>query len=182
MGLPDNFTQITPDRPTRTRNTMLGNAWHFPSALWLLFLLLLTQTSAAIHTNPQQTHIRRPATIWLASRTPWGPPPTTHAATRLEQSPAVGSIQDPTADNTRLDPGLCRAIDQTTIILLPNVHQIRRRRSKNSMTSSTTFIPLPTNGPTNRLPHHCQKAYPQSIMIAQIPAHAPTTHHPMPTS
>ena len=33
------------------------------------------------------------------------------------------AIQDPTADNTRLDPSLCWAIDQT--ILFPNVHQIR---------------------------------------------------------
>ena len=64
---PDHFTQITPDHPsTRTRNTMVGNAWHFPSALWLLFLLLLfyLQDHPFQHHHYKQTFKECPTFGW----------------------------------------------------------------------------------------------------------------------
>ena len=78
MALPNNYTQITEQRPsTRSRNTMLCNAWHFPSALWLITLLLMIPIATAIPATPTSSNIQRLTAIWLASNTPWGPPPKT---------------------------------------------------------------------------------------------------------
>ena len=76
MALPDHYTFITEQHPsTRSRNTMLGNAWHFPSALWLIALLLILPTTATIPHPPTCSNIQKLTAIWLASKTPWGPPP-----------------------------------------------------------------------------------------------------------
>ena len=107
MALPDNYTKITEQHPSvRSRNTMLGNAWHFPSALWLLFLILLTQNTQAIPAPPLQTNIQRLANIWLASNTPWGPPqkqPTHQHMPQLDWHSHLRwarSIQPPSRSNT----------------------------------------------------------------------------------
>ena len=52
MGFPDSYTQPTPDKPfsDRQRNSMLGNAWRLPTAIWLFFLLLVPVTSTTPRT------------------------------------------------------------------------------------------------------------------------------------
>ena len=78
MALPDSYTRITDQHPsTRTRNTMLGNAWHFSSALWLITLLLMIPTTTALYTPPTQSTIQKLTELWLSSQTPWGPPAKT---------------------------------------------------------------------------------------------------------
>ena len=93
MALPDNYTKITDQHPsTRTRNTMLGNAWHFPSALWLLTLLLMIPSSPALRHPPTQIQLTKthwivaflPNTLGTTSQNNTSP---THATTRLAQSP-----------------------------------------------------------------------------------------------
>ena len=173
MALPDNYTKITDQHPsTRTRNTMLGNAWHFPSGLWLLFLILLTQTTQAIPQPPLQTNIQRLANIWLASNTQWGPPQKPQPHQHMPQLDWhshlrwARSIQPPTADYTRIDPSICWAVQQT--VQLPNIQQIRKNVLHEIQHLVDEFTNI-TDEWFHKLPKHCQKAYRQNHMITQIP-------------
>ncbi len=136
MGLPDHFTQITPDHPsTRTRNTMLGNAWHFPSALWLLFLLLLfyLQDHPFQHHHYKRTysknvqHFGIPDTLGTTTQTDLIP---AHATARLDQSPQMG----PFHTETHFRPHqigsqhmLGYQTDHTTTEHPPDPHQLYER-------------------------------------------------------
>ena len=55
MGFPDNYTN-TPPADDRTRNCMLGNTWHVPTAIWLLFLMLLSTNTGHTSTGPVLQH------------------------------------------------------------------------------------------------------------------------------
>ena len=173
MALPDDYTKITDQHPsTRTRNTMLGNAWHFPSALWLLTLLLMIPSSPALSHSPTQSNLQKLTGLWLASQTPWGPPAKT---THHQHMPQLDwhshlrwarTLQDPTADHSNLDPSLCWAINQSRC--LPNIQQIRQ--------AVTTELRLlveehqeTTTSWFEQIPPHCQLAYQQTDMITQIP-------------
>ena len=171
---------------------MLGNAWHFPSALWLLFLILLTQNTTAIPTPPPLTNIQKLSNIWLASNTPWGPPQKTQQHQRMPQLDWhshlrwAKSIQPPTAVHTRLDPSICWAIDQTT--RLPNIQQIRKDVLQEIRTLVSEFPPtshrrvvsnltktLPASLQTKPYDHPDPSTY-QTIRHNPIPAHLTTTH------
>ena len=173
MALPDNYTRITDQHPsTRTRNTMLGNAWHFSSALWLITLLLMIPTTTALYTPPTQSNIQKLTELWLSSQTPWGPPAKT---TQHQHMPQLDwhshlrwarTLQDPTADHSNLDPSLCWAIDQSH--RLPNIQQIRqsvtdelRQLVEDQREITTSWF--------QQIPPHCQQAYQQTDMITQIP-------------
>ena len=148
MALPDNYTKITDQHPsTRTRNTMLGNAWHFPSALWLLTLLLMIPSSPALRHPPTQSNLQRLTGLWLSSQTPWGPPAKT---THHQHMPQLDwhshlrwarTLQDPTADHSNLDPSLCWAINQSQC--LPNIQQIRQLQQSSDNWSRNNRRPQP---------------------------------------
>ena len=67
---------VTYDHAEYQRNKAMGNAWHVPTATWLilLILLILLQTlpspMQAIHPSPLQ----RVTQLWLATSAPFGPP------------------------------------------------------------------------------------------------------------
>ena len=173
MALPDDYTKITDQHPsTRTRNTMLGNAWHFPSALWLLTLLLMIPSSPALSHPPTQSNLQKLTGLWLASQTPWGPPAKT---THHQHMPQLDwhshlrwarTLQDPTADHSNLDPSLCWAINQSRC--LPNIQQIRQ-----AVTTELRLLVEEQQETTTswfqQIPPHCQLAYQQTDMITQIP-------------
>jgi len=62
MGFPDDYTN-TPRGDDRTRNSMLGNTWHFLTVVWLLFLILLSTKTQAAPTPVQYSNIEKMATI-----------------------------------------------------------------------------------------------------------------------
>ena len=174
MALPDHYTTITDQHPsTRSRNTMLGNAWHFPSALWLITVILILPTTNAITQPPKYSHIQKLSAIWLASNTPWGPPPRSVDHQHMPQLDWnshlrwAKTIQEPTADPTNLDPSLCWAIHQSHT--LPNIHSIRQGVIT-ELTSLVTDLQEQTQQWFNNIPSHCQQAYKQSDMVTQIPA------------
>ena len=174
MALPDHYTSITEQHPsTRSRNTMLGNAWHFPSALWLITLLLILPTTATIPHPPTCSNIQKLTAIWLASKTPWGPPPRSANHQHMPQLDWnshlrwAKTIQEPTADQTQLDPSLCWAIDQSH--QLPNIHNIRLGVI-DELNALVTDLNDHTQQWFGQIPPHCQRAYQQSNMVTQIPA------------
>ena len=174
MALPDHYTSITEQHPsTRSRNTMLGNAWHFPSALWLITLLLILPTTATIPHPPTCSNIQKLTAIWIASKTLWGPPPRSANHQHMPQLDWnshlrwAKTIQEPTADQTQLDPSLCWAIDQSH--QLPNIHDIRLGVIT-ELNALVTDLHEQTQQWFDQIPPHCQRAYKQSNMVTQIPA------------
>ena len=74
---------------------MLGNAWHLPTAIWLLFLLLIP-TTAHIPQTPKITALDQMTQAWLNNPLPFGPPQDVHqrqhATARLAIPPEMGQI------------------------------------------------------------------------------------------
>ena len=174
MALPDHYTHITEQHPsTRSRNTMLGNAWHFPSALWLITILLMIPLTTAIPHTPHRSHIQKLTELWLASHTPWGPPPRPIDHQHMPQLDWnshlrwARTLQEPTADQNNLDPSICWAIDQSR--QLPNIHSVRQGVIS-ELQDLVDDLHDQTQHWFDNIPRHCQQAYQQSKMITQIPA------------
>ena len=106
MGLPDDFTQNSRcPNSDRQRNTVLDNAWHLPTAIWLLFLLLLPNTDA-IPYPPTIPAIDQMTTAWLKQPMPIRPTRTSdrhdqHAATRLAKPSTLGQTTSTPSTNTK---------------------------------------------------------------------------------
>ena len=86
MGFPRGWTG--PHNTDRTRNTMLGNSWHVPTAMWILFLLLL---QPAFGIPPPTQRVRRGSLgtmvdLWLHNPRPWGPPPRASETLHMPQN------------------------------------------------------------------------------------------------
>ena len=120
MGLPDDFTLIHPNHPDdRARNTMLGNTWHVPSAVWLLFLLLL-QPSIAMATPIKVTTLQKMTSISPPDSPSSCPMPQYDWMSHLRWTREhIAQLHVPPA----MDPTVHWALSQQT--QLPNIHQIR---------------------------------------------------------
>ena len=92
QGLRPGFTTDLSDGQTQPREVALGNAWHLPTAMWILFLLLLGSVQAAIPARPYETALHKVTNLWHCTRVPFGPPPrerdtpNIHAAVLLDGS------------------------------------------------------------------------------------------------
>ena len=187
MGFPDNYTQPTPDQPfsDRQRNTMLGNAWHLPTAIWILFLLVIPAT-AHIPQSPSTSALDQMTQAWLNSPLPFGPPPKTRTNENMPQLDWQSHLrwartQAASFYNPRpIDPTLMWAIQ---IQQKPHMPSIRH----SVVQEIQQLIEQDHEQTTQRhslLPTHCQIAYQQPKMITQIPTlisllqriHYPHTH------
>ena len=172
MGFPDNYTQPTPEQPfdDRQRNTMLGNAWHLPTAIWLLFLLLIP-TTAHIPRAPTMTALDQMTQAWLNNPLPFGPPPKMHSNDNMPQLDWQSHLRwaRSQADSfyypRPIDPTLMWAIQIQQDLHMPSIrqaviqdiqHLIQQNREQ-----TTEWHKL--------LPAHCRIAYQQPEMITQIP-------------
>ena len=171
MGFPDNYTN-QPPADDRTRNRMLGNTWHLPTAIWLLFLILLSTKVQAIPRTVQYTNLDKMANIWKATATTWGPPTHTqpqHNMPQFDWQQHLHWTLRHYADGTKpkpIDPTIHWAIEQQQAI--PNIVTVRIDilAEINILTAEWEDI---TEGSYNTLPKHCQAAYKQPNMITQIP-------------
>ncbi len=171
MGLPDDFTLIHPNHPDdRARNTMLGNTWHVPSAVWLLFLLLL-QPSITLATPIKVTTLQKMTSIWLASQTPWGPPTDPPSFPQYDWMSHLRWTREHIAQlhvPPVMDCTVHWALSQQT--QLPNIHQIRLDVIEIAdIQQLVSDWHDHTHDWVTSLPPHCQIAYRQPKMITQIP-------------
>ena len=60
---------------TPSRSCPRYNAWHLPTAMWILFLLLLGSVQAAIPARPHETALHKVTNLWHCARVPFGLPP-----------------------------------------------------------------------------------------------------------
>ena len=172
MGFPDNYTQPTPEQPfdDRQRNTMLGNAWHLPTAIWLLFLLLIP-TTAHIPRAPKMTALDQMTQAWLNNPLPFGPPPKMHSNDNMPQLDWQSHLRwaRSQADSfyypRPIDPTLMWAIQIQQDLHMPSIRQaviqdIQQLIQQNREQTTDWHKLLPT---------HCRIAYQQPEMITQIP-------------
>ena len=172
MGFPRGWTG--PHNTDRTRNTMLGNSWHVPTAMWILFLLLL---QPAFGIPPPTQRVRRGSLgtmvdLWLHNPRPWGPPPRASETLHMPQNDwqdhltwaqhHATSLQQP----QHCDPTILWAIAmQRTIPQLPQLqHNVLLDIAdlRDDLTTDTLAW-------FEQLPPHCQRAYRQPKMITQVP-------------
>ena len=173
MGFPDHYTQPPHTNITdRSRNTMLGNSWHVPTAIWMLFLLLISAQSASIHPGVQYTNLQKMTTIWNNSAVPWGPPPQTpphHYMPQMDWTRHLHWAQLHHQNSQQpdpLDPTLHWAIQQQARI--PNINEVRANIAMELQSLVSEWADT-TDTWFRQLPDHCQRAYRQPKMITQIP-------------
>ena len=171
MGFPDNYTN-TPPTDDRTRNCMLGNTWHVPTAIWLLFLMLLSTNTQAIPLPVQYSNIEKMAAIWKATATPWGPADHSTPQHNMAQFDWTQHLHWTRTHYERghqpkpIDPTLHWAIQQQRQI--PNIQQVRQDIIREIQTMTTEWEDVTQHWFTT-LPEHCKLAYQQPHMITQIP-------------
>ena len=181
MGFPDNYTN-TPPADDRTRNSMLGNTWHVPTAIWLLFLMLLSTNTQAIPVPVRYSNIEKMATIWKATATAWGPADHSTPQHHMPQFDWTQHLHWTRTHYERghqpkpIDPTLHWAIQQQRDI--PNIQQVRQDIIREIQTMTTEWDDVTQHWFTT-LPAHCKFAYRQPHMITQIPVlhHILTTIH-----
>ena len=92
QGLPSGYTAVD-DIPLRSRHRMMGNAWHYTVAKFLLTIILLygqpqaTATQVAIPAAPRQSALHL-VTLW-ASTEPHGMGPVDTKVSSLEMAPTM---------------------------------------------------------------------------------------------
>ena len=173
MGFPDHYTQPPNNTITdRSRNTMLGNSWHVPTAIWMLFLLLISAQSASIHPGVQYTNLQKMTAIWNNSSVPWGPPsqtPPHHYMPQMDWTRHLHWAQQHHQHSQQpdpLDPTLHWAIQQQACI--PNINEVRANIATELQSLVSEWADT-TDSWFRQLPNHCQRAYQQPTMITQIP-------------
>ena len=76
QGLQMGYTEKLAGGDSTQRDVALGNAWHLPTAVWIIFLVLILGTAdAAIPRSPHESALDKVVNLWLATRVPFGPPP-----------------------------------------------------------------------------------------------------------
>ena len=173
MGFPDHYTQPPHTNITdRSRNTMLGNSWRAPTAIWMLFLLLISAQSASIHPGVQYTNLQKMTAIWNNSAVPWGPPPQApphHYMPQMDWTRHLHWAQQHHQNSQQpdpLDPTLHWAIQQQARI--PNINEVRANIAIELQSLVSEWADT-TDTWFRQLPNHCQRAYKQPKMITQIP-------------
>ena len=171
MRLPDDFTQNNRcPNSDRQRNTVLGNAWHLPTAIWLLFLLLLPNTDA-IPYPPTIPAIDQMTTAWLNNPCPFGPPERATGTTNMPQLDWQSHLrwarqQAHLAQTPKpIDPTLNWALDIQKHLDMPTI----RTKVINEIQTMIQQQEEETTHWHLSLPAHCQIAYKQKHMITQIP-------------
>ena len=173
MGLPDNFTQNNKSPYSDgQRNTLLGNAWHLPTAIWLLFLLLLPNIDA-IPYPPTIPAIDQMTTAWLNNPCPFGPPEKAQSMTHMPQLDWQTHLRWARQQAYLGRLPLPKPIDPT-LRWSKNIQQHLDMQTvrKKVIDEIQTLIQLQEEDTTqwhNSLPKHRRIAYKQPQMITQIP-------------
>ena len=172
MGFPDNYTQPNHLQPfsDRQRNTMIGNAWHLPTAIWLLFLLLIP-TTAHVPQSPRVSALDQMTQAWLNNLSPFGPPPKPNNNDNMPQLDSQSHLRwaktqaDSFYNPRPIDPTLMWAIQIQQQLHMPSIRQAVIHEIQQSIEHDREQ----TEHWHSQFPRHCQIAYKQPKMITQIP-------------
>ena len=163
-----------PHNTDRTRNTMLGNSWHVPTAMWILFLLLL---QPAFGIPPPTQRVRRGSLgtmvdLWLHNPRPWGPPPRASETLHMPQNDWQDHLTWAQHHATSLQqPQHCDATILWAIAMQRTIPQLPQLQHNVLLDIADLRDDLTTDTLAwfEQLPPHCQRAYRQPKMITQVP-------------
>ena len=75
QGLPVGYTEKLAEGDHTQRDVALGNAWHLPTAIWIVFLVLLGTADATMPRSTISSRVSLGQGRQFVARVPFGPPP-----------------------------------------------------------------------------------------------------------
>ena len=171
MGFDGQHTaNMTPDETEYRRNKALGNTWHVPSAIWLLLLLVMDIARAPATAIPISP-IQRATSIWLATSTPFGPPPKPVKHLYMPQFSWREHMEWTQSLDTSHTP---KPLDPTLEWVLQHSHLFHpladfRTQVVLEIRQLVEDMQEETDKRLRDLPPHVQKAYTASKQVTQVP-------------
>eukprot|EP00439_Symbiodinium_sp_Y106_P033998 s1782_g4.t1 len=161
QGLPLNYTATLDAGNDNRRSVALGNAWHLPTAIWILFLLLLGTVDATIPATPRTSALQHVTNFWLQRRVPFGPPPRGSCHDYLPQFSWTELLDWALARETHMSP---KTLDPTLSWCIKHRHLFHPLEDfQNAVISDIQDLVFEMEEHTmawfNTLPEHVQRAY-----------------------
>ncbi|CAE7242575.1 unnamed protein product, partial [Symbiodinium sp. KB8] len=174
-GLQSGYTERLAGGDHTQREVALGNAWHLPTAIWILFLVLIGTADAALPRSPQESALDKVVNLWMATRVPFGPPP------RRSGSEYMPQLLPQFSWTEHLDWALHRDTNMTPKELDPTLNWCLEHRHlfhpltrfQNDVIAEIKDLVLDFEEHTmawfHTLPPHVQRAYKHKDSVTQIP-------------
>ena len=175
QGLQSGYTERLAGGDHTQREVALGNAWHLPTAIWILFLVLIGTADAALPRSPQESALDKVVNLWMATRVPFGPPP------RRSGSEYMPQLLPQFSWTEHLDWALHRDTNMTPKELDPTLNWCLEHRHlfhpltrfQNDVIAEIKDLVLDFEEHTmawfHTLPPHVQRAYKHKDSVTQIP-------------
>ena len=166
MGFDGEFTPVMgSEHREYQRNKALGNAWHFPSASWLLLLVLLSTIPSSISSPPSQLNVDTVVQLWHCHHVLFGLPPREHNRQYMPQVDWMSHLAfaqrlETSCTPKPLDPTLAWCIEFQHHFRKGIIHELRMLVDDMSEDTQQWF---------DRLPDHVKMAYQGEHGITQIP-------------
>ena len=171
QGLQSGYTEKLAGGDHTQREVALGNAWHLPTAVWILFLVLLGTADAALPRSPRESALDKVVNLWMATRVPFGPPPRRSGAEYMPQFSWTEHLDWALHRDTNMTP---KELDPTLTWCLEHRHLFHPlTRFQDDVIAEIKDLVLDFEEHTmawfHTLPPHVQRAYKHKDSVTQIP-------------
>ena len=171
QGLQIGYTEKLAGGDCTQRDVALGNAWHLPTAIWILFLLLLGTADAAIPRSPRESALDKVVNLWTATRVPFGPPPRRNGSEYMPQFSWTEHLDWALHRDTNMTP---KELDPTLTWCLEHRHLFHPLQCfQNDVIAEINDLVFDFEEHTmawfHTLPLHVQRAYKHKDSVTQIP-------------
>ncbi|CAE7220070.1 unnamed protein product [Symbiodinium microadriaticum] len=171
QGLQMGYTERLAGGDYTQRDVALGNAWHLPTAVWILFLVLLGTADAALPRSPHESALDKVVNLWMATRVPFGPPPRRSGSEYMPQFSWTEYLDWALHRDTNMTP---KDLDPTLNWCLEHRHLFHPlTRFQHDVIAEIKDLILDFEEHTlawfHTLPPHVQRAYKHKDSVTQIP-------------
>ena len=171
QGLPLGYTEELAGGDQTQRDVALGNAWHLPTAVWILFLVLLGTANADVPRSPHESALDKVVNLWIATKVPFGPPPRRSGSEYMPQFSWTEHLDWALHRDTNMTP---KDLDPTLSWCLEHRHLFHPLvRFQNDVIEEIKELVLDFEDHTmawfHTLPPHVQHAYKHKESVTQIP-------------
>ena len=171
QGLPVGYTEALAGGDQTQRDVALGNAWHLPTTVWILFLVLLGTANADVPRSPHESALDKVVNLWTATRVPFGPPPRRSGSEYMPQFSWTEHLDWALHRDTNMTP---KDLDPTLNWCLEHRHLFHPLvRFQHDVIEEIKELVLEFEDHTmawfHTLPPHVQHAYKHKESVTQIP-------------
>ena len=171
QGLPPGYTEDLGHNNQTKRDIALGNAWHLPTAIWILFLILLGTVEAEVPRSPRESALHKVVNLWNHTRVPFGPPPREGQHDYMPQYSWTEHLEWALHRDTNLTP---KQLDPTLRWCLEHRHVFHplpafQREVISDIRDLVDELREYTEAWFNTLPPHVQRSYRHGTSVTQIP-------------